>query len=74
MAEQRQRVVTELVNTERDYCNDLDLCVKYFLCELQSAQVSLRSRELYRGLGNIAETLVTKINESLVRHLLASQN
>lgn len=40
MAEQRRRVVTEIVNTERDYCNDLELCVKHFLAELQSAQVS----------------------------------
>ena len=40
MAEQRQRVVIELVNTERDYCNDLDLCIKHFLHELQSSQVS----------------------------------
>ena len=39
MAEQRQRVVTELVNTERDFCNDLELCVKYFLLELRTAQV-----------------------------------
>ncbi|KAJ7357603.1 hypothetical protein OS493_024416 [Desmophyllum pertusum] len=28
MAEQRQRVLTELINTEKDYCNDLELCVK----------------------------------------------
>ena len=40
MAEQRQRVVTELINTEKDYCSDLELCVKYFLLELQSSQVS----------------------------------
>ena len=41
MAEQRQRVVTELINTEKDYCSDLELCVKYFLVELQASQVSL---------------------------------
>lgn len=40
MAEQRQRVVTELINTERDYCSDLELCVKHFLFELQTTQVS----------------------------------
>lgn len=40
MAEQRQRVVTELINTEKDYCNDLELCVTYFLRELQISQVS----------------------------------
>lgn len=40
MAEQRQRVVTELINTEKDYCSDLELCVKYFLFELQASQVS----------------------------------
>ena len=39
MAEQRRKVVTEIVNTERDYCNDLELCVKHCLAELQSAQV-----------------------------------
>lgn len=39
MTEQRRRVVTEIVNTERDYCNDLELCVKHCLAELQSAQV-----------------------------------
>ena len=39
MAEQRQRVVNELINTEKDYCNDLDLCVKYLLHELQTIQV-----------------------------------
>ena len=39
MAEQRQGVVNELINTEKDYCNDLDLCVKYFLHELQTIQV-----------------------------------
>ena len=39
MAEQRRKVVTEIVNTERDYCNDLELCVKHCLAELQSGQV-----------------------------------
>ena len=41
MAEQRQTVVTELINTEKDYCSDLELCVKYFLLELQASQVSI---------------------------------
>jgi len=48
MAEQRQRVVNELINTEKDYCNDLDLCVKYFLHELQAMQVGFLQDPVHR--------------------------
>ena len=48
MAEQRQRVVNELINTEKDYCNDLDLCVKYFLHELQTIQVGFLQHSVLR--------------------------
>ena len=48
MAEQRQRVVTELINTEKDYCSDLELCVKYFLFELQASQVSFFLISMFR--------------------------
>ena len=60
MAEQRQRVVTELINTEKDYCNDLELCVTYFLRELQISQVSfgytynVRCRTPQRKLASMA--------------------
>lgn len=57
MAEQRQRVVTELVNTERDYCNDLELCVKYFLIELQPLQVKdLDCEGLFGNIESVLET------------------
>lgn len=57
MAEQRQRVVTELINTEKDYCNDLELCVNYFLRELQYSQVKdLDCEGLF---GNIESVLKT---------------
>ncbi|XP_078366924.1 dynamin-binding protein-like isoform X2 [Oculina patagonica] len=57
MAEQRQRVLTELINTEKDYCNDLELCVKHFLLELQDAQVKdLDCEGLFGNIESVLET------------------
>ena len=42
MAEQRQKVVDELISTEKVYLQDLQLCVKYFFHELKKQKVHLR--------------------------------
>lgn len=69
MAEQRRKVVTEIVNTERDYCNDLELCVKHCLAELQSAQVKdLDCDGLFGNIESVLETskkLLKSIEEAI---------
>lgn len=71
MAEQRQRVVTELINTEKHYCNDLELCVKHFLLELQTAQVGVCrwGPVLRRGEGG-GERWWNKLKESHLLHAM----
>ena len=46
LAEQRQKVVNELISTEKAYLQDLQLCVKYFFHELKKSEVHVLSEKL----------------------------
>ncbi|KAK3754606.1 hypothetical protein QZH41_019967, partial [Actinostola sp. cb2023] len=39
IAQQREKVVNELIHTEQDYLRDLQLCLKYFAEELKNSKV-----------------------------------
>jgi len=44
MLEKRSKVVEELLQTERDYIRDLDMCVERIMVPLQQAQVGARGQ------------------------------
>lgn len=39
MLEKRAKVVEELLQTERDYIRDLEMCIEHIMVPLQQAQV-----------------------------------
>ncbi|XP_032242810.2 dynamin-binding protein isoform X1 [Nematostella vectensis] len=55
MAEQRQKVLTELLNTERDYIRDLQTCLKYFYEELKNTKV-VDAEVLFGNMHSVVET------------------
>lgn len=40
MMAKRQKIIAEMVQTERDYCHDLDLCIRTVVEPLRRMQVS----------------------------------
>ncbi|XP_031562660.1 dynamin-binding protein-like [Actinia tenebrosa] len=54
-AEQRQKVVNELIHTEQDYLRDLQLCLKYFADELKNSKI-VEADILFGNMKSVIET------------------
>lgn len=69
MMSRRQKIIAEMVQTEKDYLNDLDLCIRMVVDPLRRRQVRTSSVEV---LGFLQEPIQFILPESLCPTTLRS--